>query len=87
MSVKNDLNELIRRWIEDVKDIPACEAYLDEYTSTDGWGGCETCGPGYTKSFDIWYTIPGDSSRHYLTVEGDPLTWLADTLLPFEETL
>lgn len=87
MSVKNDLNELIRKWTETKVGSTVTEARLGEYTSTYDYGGCETCDPDITKDFDIWYKTPGDRHSNWLGVDGDPLSWLADTLLPFEETI
>jgi hypothetical protein len=87
MSVKNDLNELIRKWVETRQGFPVTEAYLGEYTSAYDYGGCETCGPDITKEFDIWYKVPGYSQSLVMTVEGDPLSWLANTLLDFEDEI
>lgn len=88
MSVKNDLNELIRRWLKAEKGIDACNAWLDDYMSAPSFSGCETCGYGSDDySFDINYEVPGVHGVKYLTIDRSPLSWLADTLLPFEETL
>jgi hypothetical protein len=85
MTVKNDFNELIRKWIETTKSFPVVKAELDDYMTASDYGGCPTCGPDIEKQFDIWYWIPNDSTSHLMTVDRDPLSWLAYTLLPFAD--
>lgn len=86
MTVKNDLNELICKWINNRYNVEAVRAELGTTTDTYDYGGCPTCGPEYTKEFDIYYWTD-NGSYHSVTVDGDPLSWLAYTLLDFEDEI
>jgi hypothetical protein len=87
MSVKTDLNELVRKWLENKLGYEIEKAELDDYMSAWEIGGCETCGGGIDKDFNIIYWTADSDRSHYLNVEGDPLSWLAYTLLNFEDEL
>lgn len=91
MSMKNELNELVRKWMEKEMNTTVYSAELASTETYDpGYSGCETCGYGGSDievSFYINYRTEENGWVLGHEVSGDPLTWLAETLLPFEEDL
>lgn len=85
MSVKNDFNELVRKWLEVRLGHRIVKAEIGDYTDAYTEGGCPTCGGGIEKEFDIKYWTVERKLYHAYTVFEDPLSWLADTLLPFAD--
>jgi hypothetical protein len=87
MSVKTELNELVRKWAETRLGFEIEKAELDDYMDVYEYGGCETCGGGVEKEFDIHYWTADSDKVKSMTIDGDPLSWLAYTLLPFADEL
>lgn len=85
MSVKEDLEKLLIKWLKKNKGIDAVEASLGTDTDKGDEGGCDTCGYGSDPmSFTIEYRTEAMKYRTYDNIFRDPLEFLAE-LLAFEE--
>jgi len=85
MSVKEDLEKLLIKWLKENKNIDAVEASLGTDTTDSDDNGCSTCGYGSDPmSFELNYRTAEMKHTTYMYILRDPLEFLSE-LLAFEE--
>ncbi|MGW5773085.1 hypothetical protein ACWEVY_28530 [Streptomyces longwoodensis] len=85
LSVERRIRALVVNWLAEKHGIEAVSAEIDEADweiKTRSNGGCDTC--AYEENYlelTIWYAREGEYGHpHYIEVEKDPLSFLAELL-------
>ncbi|MGW2714593.1 hypothetical protein ACWC4J_37370 [Streptomyces sp. NPDC001356] len=85
MTVKQRISALVVNWLAENHGIEAVSAQIDEEDwaiKSKSYGSCDTC--AYEENYlelTIWYALEGEYGHpHYIEVEKDPLSFLAELL-------